>query len=74
MGNREKEMPETLYTPEEAAARMRVTQRTVYTWLRQGALRGLKAGRAWRIRDGDMQAFLERHEQGGPKYENSSQG
>jgi excisionase family DNA binding protein len=54
--------------------RMRVTQRTVYTWLRQGALRGLKAGRAWRIRDADMQAFLERHEQGGPKYENSSQG
>ena len=54
-------------TSEEAAARMRVTQRTVYTWLRQGALRGLKAGRAWRIRDEDMQAFLERHEKGRPE-------
>jgi excisionase family DNA binding protein len=56
-------MPETLYTPEEAAAQMRVSQRTVYTWLRSGELRGLRAGRAWRIRHEDMQAFMERHAQ-----------
>lgn len=61
-------MPDTLYTPEEAAVQLRVTQRTVYTWLRKGELRGLKAGRAWRIRRDDLQAFLERHLRGGSKH------
>jgi excisionase family DNA binding protein len=46
------------YTPEEVAEELRVTRRTVYEWLRTGRLRGLRAGRWWRIRPEDMDAFL----------------
>ena len=47
-----------LLTPEEVANRLRVTRRTVYTWLKLGRLRGLRAGKGWRIRPADLDAFL----------------
>src|SRR5438105_1633493 len=47
----------TLYTPEEVAASLRVTRRTVYEWLKIGRLRGLRVGRGWRIRAEDVEAF-----------------
>jgi excisionase family DNA binding protein len=47
-----------LLTPEEVAARLRVTRRTVYAWLKVGRLRGLRAGKGWRIRPADLEAFL----------------
>jgi excisionase family DNA binding protein len=46
-----------LYTPEEVAASLRVTRRTVYEWLKIGRLRGLRVGRGWRIRPEDVEAF-----------------
>src|SRR5260370_39501552 len=49
---------EGLLTPEEVAARLRVSRRTVYAWLKIGRLRGLRAGKAWRIRPEDLDAFL----------------
>jgi excisionase family DNA binding protein len=49
----------TYYTPEEVAGELRVTRRTVYEWLRNGRLRGLRAGRWWRIRPEDVAAFLQ---------------
>src|ERR1700737_2924514 len=49
---------EGLLTPEEVAARLRVTRRTVYAWLKIGRLRGLRAGKGWRIRPQDLEAFL----------------
>jgi excisionase family DNA binding protein len=50
-----------LLTPEEVATHIRVTRRTVYEWLRRGHLRGLRAGRCWRIRLIDLEAFLASH-------------
>jgi excisionase family DNA binding protein len=47
-----------LLTPEEVATRLRVTRRTVYAWLKSGRLRGLRAGKGWRIRPADLEAFL----------------
>ena len=47
-----------LLTPEEVATRLRVTRRTVYAWLKIGRLRGLRAGKGWRIRPADLEAFL----------------
>jgi excisionase family DNA binding protein len=47
-----------LLTPEEVAARLRVTRRTVYAWLKIGRMRGLRAGKGWRIRPADLDAFL----------------
>lgn len=47
-----------LLTPEEVATELRVTRRTVYEWLRNGKLPGLRAGRWWRVRREDLTAFL----------------
>ncbi|MDI6854529.1 MAG: helix-turn-helix domain-containing protein [Deltaproteobacteria bacterium] len=51
---------EKLYTPEEAAAVLRVKPRTIMEWLRQGKLKGVKlGGKLWRIREADLRAFIE---------------
>lgn len=49
-------------TPEEAAAYFRVDRRTVYLWLRQGSLSGLKVGEhAWRIDREAVEKFAQHH-------------
>ncbi len=47
-----------LYTPEEAAELLKVTRRTMYSYLRDGSLRSAKLGRIWRITRQDLEAFL----------------
>lgn len=47
-----------LLTVEEAADRLAVAVRTIREWLRTGKLAGVKAGRLWRIREEDLEAFL----------------
>ena len=47
-----------VYTPEEAACILKVTRRTMYSYLRDGALRSAKLGRIWRITRQDIEAFL----------------
>jgi excisionase family DNA binding protein len=47
-----------LLTPEEVAERLRVSRPTVYAWLKMGRLRGLRAGKVWRIQPADLDAFL----------------
>jgi excisionase family DNA binding protein len=49
---------EDLYTVKEAAAKLKVSDRAVLDWLRAGKLRGLRAGKAWRIKESDLEAFL----------------
>ena len=51
-------MVEPLLTPRQAAARLLVSEKTVLDWLRRGQLKGVKAGRLWRIRERDLEAFL----------------
>ena len=53
----------TLYTPEEVAAKLRVSRRAVYQWLTSGRLSGLKAGQYWRVTEEDLTRFLKRHRQ-----------
>ena len=48
-----------LLTPEQVAARVQVAPLTVLGWLRKGKLKGVKAGRFWRIRERDLEAFLK---------------
>jgi excisionase family DNA binding protein len=45
-------------TAEEVAEELQVTLRTVYGWLRSGRLRGVRAGRGWRIRPEDVERCL----------------
>ncbi len=60
MRRRDEHVNEQLLTPPQVAERLQVTERTVYQWLRDGRLVGLKLGRLWRIRPEDLEAFLER--------------
>lgn len=52
-------MTKRLLTPEEVAERLAVTPRSIRIWLRQGKLKGVRVGRLWRIRERDLEAFLE---------------
>jgi excisionase family DNA binding protein len=45
-------------TPEEVAESLRVTRVTIYAWLKMGKLAGERAGKGWRIRPEDVQAFM----------------
>ncbi|AFV10552.1 excisionase-like protein [Thermacetogenium phaeum DSM 12270] len=48
-----------LLTPEEAAELLAVSPKSVRKWLWQGKLKGVRVGRLWRIRESDLEAFLE---------------
>ena len=49
---------ETLFTPEEVAANLRVNIRTVYKWLREERLNARMAGGRWRITEQNIADFL----------------
>jgi excisionase family DNA binding protein len=55
-------MVERLITPEDAADRLAVSKNTILDWLRSGQLKGVKAGRLWRLRERDLAAFLKEPE------------
>jgi excisionase family DNA binding protein len=48
-----------LYTTEEVARLLRVSQKTVQMWIRAGTLPAMRYGRLWRIRQVDLVAFGE---------------
>ena len=48
-----------LLTLKEAAKILKVSTRTLFTWLRRGDLAGHKAGRGWRIRRSAIERFLD---------------
>ena len=50
-----------LLTPEEVAERLQLSPFTIREYLRQGRLRGVKQDRHWRVREVDLQAFIEAH-------------
>lgn len=56
-----------LFTPEEVAARLNVEPRTVRDWLRTGKLKGLKAGRQWRVDETALVEFLQANYPGDPQ-------
>lgn len=53
-------MMERLLTPKQVADILQVKLITVVTYLRSGALRGVKVGRLWRVRSADLEEFLRR--------------
>ena len=52
-------MGDVLLTPAQVAERLQVSPFTVMGWLRRGKLKGLKAGKFWRIAEEDLKGFLE---------------
>jgi excisionase family DNA binding protein len=53
---------EQLYTVEQAAAILQAHPETIRDWLRSKQLTGVLAGRRWRIKESDLQAFLRKPE------------
>lgn len=56
----EREDPNALLSPQEAAEMLRVTDRTVQRYIKDGDLPAVRlpGGRLWRIRRGDVEALL----------------
>lgn len=50
-------------TVRQVCAQLRVSKSTVYKWLRSG-LRSLKLGKLRRVRQTDLERWLERHKAG----------
>lgn len=50
-------MGKTMYTTDEVAEAYRVCRHTVYRWIREGRLRGVKFGRAFLFSEEDILAF-----------------
>ncbi len=48
-----------LLTVRETSDLLKVKEATVRTWIRENQLRAIKFGRDWRIREEDLEAFIE---------------
>lgn len=53
---------ERFYSIEDIAKILNVSDGAVRKWLKAGALKGIKLGRIWRIREGDLDRFLRERE------------
>lgn len=51
---------EKLLTTQEVADYLGLTQRTIYTYIQSGSLRAVKIGREWRIKESELEAFINR--------------
>jgi len=49
-----------VYTTEEALEVLKVTQRTLYRYIKAGQLKAIKLGREYRITEEALKDFLER--------------
>jgi excisionase family DNA binding protein len=58
-----------LLTPEQVAERLQLSPFTVLDYLRTKRLRGVKLDRHWRVREADLQAFIEAHLANGVEHE-----
>ena len=47
-----------VYTLAEVQDILKVTQRTVYNYIKTGKLKAVKMGKYWRVRHEDLDAFL----------------
>jgi len=52
-------MPE-IYTPEEVAKKLKVSEQTVRRYLRENKIKGFKIGNNWRIKENDLLAFIDK--------------
>lgn len=55
-------MANKLLTPEAVAERPAISVRSVRKWLRVSKLKGTRVGRLWRVREEDLEAFLNQPE------------
>jgi excisionase family DNA binding protein len=51
-------MPE-IYTPEEIAKKLKVSEQTIRRYLREEKMEGFKIGNSWRIKEKSFLEFIE---------------
>jgi len=51
------------YTPEEVAVILKVTRRTLYSYLKEGKIPAVKMGKYWRISEENLRAYLSKGNQ-----------
>jgi len=49
---------EKYYTPEEIAANLKVSRKTIYNWIQEGRLKAIKIGHFWRISESELNRLL----------------
>ncbi len=54
---------EKFYTPEEVAANLKVSRKTIYNWIQEGRLKAVKIGHFWRISESELNRLLKGDEQ-----------
>lgn len=50
-----------VYTPQQAAEILSISEKTLMNWLRAGKIKGVKVGRLWRILEQDLEEFLRQN-------------
>jgi len=48
------------YTVEEIAGILKVTERTLYNYIKSGVLKAVKIGKYWRIKHTDLENFINK--------------
>lgn len=61
-------METRMYTTDEIAEHYRVERCTIYRWVREGKLNGMKIGRAFLFSEEDIEAFEEGLRHGKPVH------
>ncbi|MGI6633251.1 MAG: helix-turn-helix domain-containing protein [Bacillota bacterium] len=49
----------TVLSPEQVAEVLGISRRTVVAWLQEGKLNGIKVGNRWRVREEDLDKFID---------------
>jgi len=58
-GGTDMEDIEKLYTPEQVAEHLQVSQKTIRAYLRSRKLKGVKLGKEWRIKQSALKDFVD---------------
>lgn len=61
-----------LLTPEQVAARLAVSPKSIREWLKSQKLKGTKMGRLWRVREDDLRKFLDTESETQPRVSAST--
>jgi excisionase family DNA binding protein len=54
-------MNERIYLVAEVAEMLQVTDKAVRAWIARGELIAFRTGREWRVRDRDIEGFIQAH-------------
>ena len=48
-----------IYTPDEIAEKLKISEQTVRKYLRQEKIKGFKLGNSWRVKEKDLLEFID---------------